>query len=91
MEPAWRDWRYRWLAGPRRGGFGVLTISISWASWETLSPACGERADSLEYGVDAHASSLQIGRVLEASRTPGRRWGSCRLVGRRWSPEATIS
>jgi len=24
MEPAWRDWRYRWLAGPRRGGFGVL-------------------------------------------------------------------
>jgi len=27
----------------------------------------------------------------EASRTPGRRWGSCRLVGRRWPSEATIS
>jgi|SRR6476646_4832005 hypothetical protein len=27
----------------------------------------------------------------EASRTPGRRWGSCRLVGRRWSSEVTFS
>jgi len=27
----------------------------------------------------------------EASRTPGRRWGSCRLVGRRWPSESTIS
>jgi hypothetical protein len=51
----------------------------------------GERADSPEYGVDAHGASLQIRRVLEARRTPGRRWGSCRLVGRRWSSEATIS